>query len=380
MKKLFLILCLILTPSLAFASGYCGAWGSTGGGTSPWTVSSDAGGTASAAYADVNACVNTTAAAGETVLVPTASATWSSTLTITKSLTLTGAGTGCPDACVDNTTLTSDGSTLLIKVDVTADVTLDISGFYLNANGHTRALQFETDVGVRVYNFRFHHNKIANGSEYTVAIYGHWWGLIDNNYFTDNDYNFKVLNCSSQACDNYAWDNYAGVDNLGSVHYLYIESNIFNNVGTWVNTSGNGTRWVFRHNTVNDSGLYWMHDVHGDTSNRGVVAVEIYENTYDFEGGAAGLVDFRGGTGIIFNNTENNYAGWGARIRPREELNYCSQNEPGTCSGSVTATCDTGGPAYDVVNNSYFWANTQSASMEHQSNDDPYGCIDEDTE
>src|SRR4051812_5609783 len=70
------------------------------GGSSPtWTA-------ASASYTDVNACV-TGAADGDIINVPSGSATWSTTLKISKNIQLIGAG-------IDKTVVTGPTSTYII--------------------------------------------------------------------------------------------------------------------------------------------------------------------------------------------------------------------------------------------------------------------------
>src|SRR5437773_3734222 len=87
---------------------------------------------ASNSYLDVNTAVNTTAARGDTVVVPagSGSVTWASTLTITKGVFLKGPGR-------DALTITSDSTFISISPDSTAvsnEETIRVEGFTFNGN------------------------------------------------------------------------------------------------------------------------------------------------------------------------------------------------------------------------------------------------------
>ena len=123
MRKLLFLL--ILLPSLS--------WGACGGSSPTWTA-------ASASYADVNDCV-TAASSGDTINVPSGTETWNTQLTITKTLTIQGAGVG-------NTNITSNvgSSNWLIyyypiaSADLTAGTPIIISGFTFDFNNNSKGV------------------------------------------------------------------------------------------------------------------------------------------------------------------------------------------------------------------------------------------------
>jgi hypothetical protein len=204
-----------------------------------------------------------------------------------------------------------------------------------------------------------------------VRIKGDCFGLIDNNQFENNYDDFKVY-----GDDQDSWDDYPGPDNMGSANFLYIEDNTSTGATHFILTSGEGARWVYRHNTVNNSEMgsgnaLW--DAHGDTNNDGVVGFEIYENTITADEGSTArsgfkTLDYRGGTGMVFNNTvQVTASGIRTYIAVREEYN--------------SGACD------DPVNNGYIWNNRNSINNsiivtgDNVFGDyDEHDCIAEDTD
>ena len=312
--------------------------------------------TDSASFADVDECVNTTASAGDTVIIGGASATWTSALSITDSITIRGLTEGCPDACDNGTKITGGGSNSLISINVTGDKTIDISKISFDANGNSRGLYIQNQsITVPLYNVRIHHIEIKGSTGVAGILVGGdsgftglIFGLIDNCKFTDNAYDAKVFGSSASV-----WTNFPGLANIGTKEYVYFEDNISTGITTIALASGTGARWVSRYNTFDmtasgpgDSG----YNVHGDTQNRGVVAYEIYENTFD-PNESRPTLDSWGGTGIVFNNDINIGLGRG-KIAIRETHQTCSDGS-GVCWEDPADS----NPCGDEVNNTYLWNN-----------------------
>jgi hypothetical protein len=313
---------------------------------------------------------------GDTVQVPAGTCTWDSMLVLDKSIKLVGAG-------IDNTILINEiidtgleDFLIQLSPEVPADNPyMEVTGFTLDANSEGACISISAPDDIYAFsNFRIHHNKIKNnlddGDAYmSIRVKGNCFGLIDHNQFENNYYDFKIYGDMGNS-----WDLYPGLENIGTANYLYIEDNNFTDVGHYTLTSGEGARWVFRYNTMNntDDGASW--DAHGDTRNRGVVAHEIYENTIINEedpvtGTCAGH-DYRGGTGIIFNNNLTcGTSGVRCKIKVREEHDSCTYS--GGCDGS---------PCGDEVNNGYIWnnRNTRDNNIIAVWEYDDYNCIDED--
>lgn len=381
MKKIIFILCL-LYPINLFAVGTC--WNGGSSGTNPWTVLDGSGGAASAEYADVNYCINTIATEGDTVIVGEDTATWASTITINKSITIQGqttcTGSGETLSCADSTVI-NQGSRIF-NISVSGDKSIDISGITIEGNESTTGMITITNSSLDspLYNVRIHHNEFRNGNGTgsggaILYINNYVFGLIDHNKFTSNKEEFYA---SGQ--DANSWTTYPGytgnVINSGR-DYIYFEDNSITENNYIVNDTGTGSRWVVRHNYITASGSGCL-DAHGDTRNRGVVAFEVYENTV-VRTGSNRFLDYRGGTGIIFNNnidgptaTNEGYI----QIREENELcNACSAGSP-NCLASL---CD---PVteLDAVYNGYIWNNIRAMGGQVQLiESDTYSNIAENT-
>jgi hypothetical protein len=116
---------------------------------------------ASCSYADVAAAVSA-ASNGDTVIVPAGQATWDTTLSITRGVTLQGAG-------IDQTTITRQGNIISIAPNSAADANSEkfyVTGFTLDNNnasdvqmGWSGAINVSGTKSTRII---IHHNKFQN--------------------------------------------------------------------------------------------------------------------------------------------------------------------------------------------------------------------------
>ena len=378
--KIILFFCVSVTP--LYAAGTCGTSGKTG--TTPFTSNS-------LSHADVDACVNTHAASGETVILPAGSATWSSTLSVTNPIIIQGQTSGCPSSCDGATTITADG-VRLITIGTSGDEAIDISGLTLDANSFSELLRFyNTDGANPTYSVRIHNNEFLNCT--SIALYqisgqgGLLFGLIDNNKFTDNYMDMKFYGDGADT-----WTDFPASDNYGSKEYVYIEDNVSTGFYYEMLASGEGARWVFRYNSVDGTATAsgdTFFDAHGDTRNRGVVAIEIYENTFPNSEARRGIY-YRGGGGIIFNNKWGGDSTYGGRIQPTEEneaCNACAEGSPNCDVGLCWYEDGDSTPCGDEINNAYMWNNSLcddvncsggTGALMTIEEADTYGCLAED--
>ena len=326
----------------------------------------------SASYSDVASAVSS-ASAGDTVVVPAGTATWTSMLIITQAIKLVGSG-------IDSTTIingiinTGAGDFLIAVIPSTPadNPSIEITGFTFDANSEGGCIRINCeDNTYPCTNFRIHHNKMKNtldtGDSYmSVRVKGNCFGLIDNNQFVDNRYDFKIY-----GNDQNSWDNYPGLANIGTANYIYIEDNNSTGCDYFIVASGEGARWVYRYNTMDTTTVATLWDAHGDTANDGVVAHEIYENTAtssaDPVTGGHKIHDYRGGTGLIYNNSiQIGTSGVRGQIQIREEYEGCN----------------------DPVTGGYIWNNVNSRDNKiiatgedlFGSDFDPFNCIAENTD
>ncbi|MFH1787541.1 MAG: choice-of-anchor Q domain-containing protein [archaeon] len=286
---------------------------------------------------------------GMTVNVPAGSCVWDEQVLINKGIILKGQTSGCPGACIDNTVITSGASNRLIYISVSGDKDIDISGLTLASNSSEATVYIYNSLSIEpLYNLRIHnnnfHNVLPTTEGYTIQNYGMVFGLIDNNHFEGNK-----RDIGNGGKDAISWTLFPAIGNLGTINYMYIEDNIFNNDPYIILGSGNGGRWVFRHNVANNAYGDGFVEAHGDTKNRGNVAFEVYENNGERGGGKAKFVDYRGGTGIIFNNIIDASSNPGIKVREEHD-------------GCTVSVCD-GSDGGDEVQNGYMWNNVDAEGI-----------------
>jgi hypothetical protein len=334
---------------------------------------------------------------GGMLRLPPGEATWNSTLNITKSIKIIGAGTGYPDSGDDATTIKYSGSTYAILIQPSnpaAEPLIDISGITFDGESGNRYGLYivNTSEPSGYHNFRIHHNAFKNfgiSSEVAaIRTYGYVYGLIDNNYFNNNrlDFNFSGYGYA-------AWSQYdkdSGEDTLdfdtlglGGADFIFAEDNISVNVNYRNITSGTGSRWVARYNNFSYASAQQTVDMHGDMQNASVIAGEFYNNTITKSVvGWLLLFAYRGGTALIFNNnitftTDRVY------INLEEENN--DYEPPKVCNYLMGNEAD--GYYNMKIHNGYMWSNMNNATentwIHHRgaagtnftTDIDPSGCL-----
>lgn len=281
---------------------------------------------------------------GDEVLIPAGDCTganaWTSGITVSKGITIQGAGDfySVGDYCngssdfhsgTSETKIEAKGGvvTHLISMNVAFLKKWKISGLTISGGvGHDAnnglILISGTATGWRVTG-----NKFTNFYAYSVPIIttftGTGYGLIDNNLIVAYDHYYAgeiTINGTNSSNDNGTaqWDiPYV----FGSGNMTYIENNKWdgsdfirsgvNSYGDqapdafmWVTDGYFGGKVVFRCNYAFNYNLSW----HGsDTSTRGFIGAEIYNNT--FTNNKTGpyaigrVMSHRSGTALIYNNT-----------------------------------------------------------------------------
>src|SRR5262245_548780 len=278
-------------------------------GSSPtWTASPD--------YDSVSACV-ARAGSGDTVKVSAGKAVWTSTLTITKGLSLIGSGQ-------DQTFIS--GTIVLVKTD-TPEYTR-ISGFDFQG-GRMDGAPGMLQVANSPKQFRIDHNRFSNptmnpkrpevSSTRGITVAHAYqpdpkhvaYGVIDHNLFSGDPKPFPGILVGAD--DKTAWTRDSVIGTLSAV---YIEDNVWHNP-TYVRgamaaiDSGMGGAWVARHNKVTN-GDFAAHEDNGarPPTRSSTRSWEIYSNTFinNVPGGGPASSSFsklilRGGTGVVWGNT-----------------------------------------------------------------------------
>jgi hypothetical protein len=312
---------------------------------------------ASCSYSDVSAAYGA-ASAGDTVAIPAGQCTWSSTLGVSKAITLMGAGK-------DSTVITASGSTTLINISPPSDVPIRVTGIGFVLGIETGS--YKTAIGIygsrtnsyKLTQLRIDDNRFTKGNQ---AIFASGWayGVIDQNVFV-NGYTPIFFRGS----DNYDWLRpYAA----GTGDAMFIEDNLFtvdNNVDTTTRDSiiyiQEGASVVVRYNTFDTTqftNVNWMTLIlnnHGNqnyytggTDFRGQPIFESYHNTArvyytnQFNG-------IRGGSILIHDESYSAITGSPSLIELTEEEGWQTV---------FFNPLRTAWPAEDQINNSFFWNNT----------------------
>jgi hypothetical protein len=304
MKYLLLVCAALMIPWNVYAAGYCGAWGSSG--TNPWTVSSDSGGTASLAYADVNACVSN-ASAGDVINVPAGTEDWgTSQLSVSKAIKLAGAGDNITGATI--ITGSTTGAIITFATGSSnASFPFEMSGLEIHKATSPGSILLITGAG---NGWRVHHNRLISGYKTipnAIQINSHsleWstYGLIDSNYIY-----WGIIGVSG-AKSSSAVDSWSKDAPFGTANAVYFENNIFDHSlkgsdATWNSAiDGNsGAPIVARYNTFIETFIRSHDACHNVDSIR---SIEVYNNKFEARVGhyTNAYVWGQGGTYVITKN------------------------------------------------------------------------------
>jgi hypothetical protein len=260
--------------------------------------------TKSGSVLDVTAAV-AAAADGDTVRLPAGTSTWTSGLTITKAITLQGAGIGIT---IIKDKVPADGG--LLAFNLAANKASRMTGIEFQDggrpsqayNGIVYVVGANTDSRtMRIDHCKFDHLNGVNINPQDVI------GVIDHCTFLSSPTRIPIYvyhkNWNGQGLSAGSWSDSS---HFGTDRFLFIEDNTFTfDPGTnyaAVDCLG-GARWVFRYNTCTNCGL----EIHGTESSgrsRGGRAQEIYNNTFVGDGTSGGqLVNVRSGVTLIHDNT-----------------------------------------------------------------------------
>ncbi|CAN5659835.1 hypothetical protein BH18ACI4_BH18ACI4_09810 [soil metagenome] len=281
----------------------------------------------SVALADVSTAI-AAAREGDAVIVPAGSATWTATLTISKHITLQGAGVG--------QTIITDGagsSTLLVvnASNGSQDApTLRVTGFEFKGNrtGPSPRCQF---IGSSIASqnplvlgcssrFRLDNCKFDQLTS-EIAQFKNLLGVVDHCVFITRGPNIQVMHTNwtppgQTSVAGYAHGSWADDPYWGSNKFLFVEDCDFTNDGGGVPAYGinpyEGARLTIRYNTFHD---YTSWDAHGSEGRqpRGTKQIDAYKNKILFNR-QAHVGQIRSGTWLVHDNTFTNCKNLSAQI------------------------------------------------------------------
>lgn len=198
------------------------------------------------------------ASAGDTVVVPSGTCTWSNPLSITKAITLQGQGIG-NTVLIDNV---ATGHMIFIETNTGTDWRL--TGIEIRYGGVSKGSRGQLEIAGGSHAFRVDHNRFFGypNQSHAIRFSGDLWGVIDHNEFDDNNNFAQALRGQHDlwgVVGAYGDNSWATPDNFGTNQFVFIEDNTFEGAGDTASGAQagaldmfSGARIVFRHNTVNN--------------------------------------------------------------------------------------------------------------------------------
>jgi hypothetical protein len=294
---------------------------------------------ASTAQKDVAAAI-ASAQDGDTVQIPAGDSTWSSTVTITKAITLKGAG-------ASSTFLRRHAGILVLTP--THDLPMRVTGIcfdlspFSESDGDRPAIY----LGATCTNLRIDHSYFLNGQR-TVYLWGKGYGVTDNCTFL----NSNISIAPEMAGSNFGATSWAEPIHPGGTDTMVVEDCKFIADASMPEDPNepmygiNGGRCCFRHNTIDYSATgrpLAAIDAHGYSNSWGLGTrfYEVYNNTFHCKY-TYRFCYLRGGTHIFHDNT------------------FIMDN-PGT-PAVFSLTREQGAATQELITQSFFWNNTFNGS------------------
>jgi len=259
----------------------------------------------SAILTDVRLALDT-ARDGDTVVVPPGTASWTSTLTITKGITLQGAGNE-RTVILDNIRRSGAVQTV-VRIRLNPTQSFRLSGFTFAPGSLTTSGSYGVYVEGKCPSVRIDHCHFARlyRAQYVRTV-GWLYGVIDHCVFDCRAQLQSILIFHDGWGDKTDGDvSWAETPYFGREKFIFIEDNVINNIAgpTQVTASIDGwagSRYVCRYNTFNDT-VATNHGLESTRRRRGCRVTEIYRNTFNFPRlpPVSGLC--RSGTMLIYDN------------------------------------------------------------------------------
>jgi hypothetical protein len=363
--------------ALLFFASLCWTLFSGNAKAATWTASS-------CSSSAVQAAINT-ASAGDTVVIPTGSCTWTtqvswavpsksgSVTTLQGQTSCTGSGDPAFNnlSCTDRTTITGNvsGGNPALLITPHAAGEFRMTGLtWIGPTSSNPAYHGVVDIngvstnpGVRVDHCHFAGTYIRD-----LEFGGTEYGVVDHNIFyalnsDENEtgiYNGGNWNGSS---DGFGHGSWADGPHFGSNQFIILEANYFYSVSSasyqLIADCSMGGRYVARFNTI---GYHMVPYTHGTTGSggtyRGCRALEIYGNTAVWDAGNGGdtnytFMNIESGTGLVWGNNISGQASLANEDNPRSfSASYTQIPAPngwGYCGTHVNGT----GSAWDQNSN-----------------------------
>lgn len=243
---------------------------------------------------DVAAAV-ASATNGCTVNIPSGSFIWGtngSSINITANIVLQGAGT--------NSTmiyLAENGPTYGAGVISISAAALVCNFSIVGTNSGASAFSAGGPNGWTIANINAYDIGGSSATGYFCYV-GNCYGLIDNCSITGDNGSVELIFGRGPT------NSWQTPDSMGTTNAVYIENCTFGNQGYVCDANAN-ERFVVRFCTINSQAKVDGHGKASNTPPRGVRQMEVYNNFWTQTSGYFPGIEIRGGTGVIFNNTNS---------------------------------------------------------------------------
>jgi hypothetical protein len=249
---------------------------------------------ASTTYAAVSAAL-ALCSDGDTLEIPAGNSTWSSTLTVTNGITISGAGT-------NSTTITA-GTTRILTITA-AGKSYKLSGIRFNLGAQ------ENFFGVIALNSgygRVTSCVFSNAADQAVMIgEDGLLGVIDHcAFYMSGEAAFYFQNSAWDGVGDYGDNSWASAHTMGTTNTCMIEDCQFIVSGSPAGFVDGcyGARWAMRFCTITN-GFIIAHGSESSGRPRSVRQIEFYGNNMGAT--SDGGNEIRGGTGVMFSNILDN--------------------------------------------------------------------------
>jgi len=297
---------------------------------------------ASCSSTDVQNAINT-AVAGGTVSVPAGNCTWSNLVTLSKAITLNGAGAGV-------TKITLGSLSPIFQITKQTNGVTRISNITFVAGPNNAVFPFGINVGGPWPNGQpviFQNDAFVTVSSDMIGVATPGGVILSHNTF-NGTWDTRLIVIKDTGTTSWTTADTMGSRDTSGWNNIYIEDNQFVGGSNGITDCDDSCRMVVRHNTFGangqDSGGINSHGE--DSSPQGMRHFEIYNNSFLFpdKSCAAGnsslsninqWIWIRGGTGVIFNNNFDHLQStcWGTKTEVRLSLRGAEDDRPqGTCS------------------------------------------------
>jgi hypothetical protein len=272
----------------------------------------------SASLRDVSSAV-ASARDGDIVLIPAGTVSWTSTLSITKGITLQGQTTIVGNdpskfrvtegtVILDDVPRTSTNQRLvaLIYGNFSASQRPRITGITFKVGSVTAQASTTTLLLTGTCpNVRIDHCSFYKLSRYNIRISGNLFGVMDHCWIVNDSGSEKFwISHDMYGGKTFGDGSWADDPKFGTDQAFYIEDCAFTSInGKHGSIDGaGGMRRVVRHCYFLDC-YAQLHGTESNGRNRSSRMVETYLNTFDMRGSGATGAQHRGGTGLYWGNT-----------------------------------------------------------------------------